>query len=75
MATGGSGDVLTGIVAALVGQRPTDALGAAIAGVYLHGLAGDLAAQETGTRALVATDIATHLGRAFVEAGGPAEHP
>jgi NAD(P)H-hydrate epimerase len=75
MATGGSGDVLTGIVAALVGQRPSDALGAALAGVYLHGLAGDLAARETGARALVATDITRALGRAFVEAGGPDELP
>lgn len=73
MATGGSGDVLTGIVAALAGQRPADPLGAAIAGVYLHGLAGDLAARETGMRALVATDITAHLGHAFVAAGGPDE--
>jgi NAD(P)H-hydrate epimerase len=75
MATGGSGDVLTGLVAALLGQRPADPLGAAVAGVYLHGLAGDIAARETGTRALVATDITASLGRAFVEAGGAGELP
>ena len=75
MATGGSGDVLTGLVAALVGQRPADPLGATLAGVYLHGLAGDIAARESGVRALVATDITRHLGRAFVEAGGPDELP
>lgn len=73
MATGGSGDVLTGIVASLLGQRPADPLGAAIAGVYLHGLAGDIAARATGTRAMVATDITSRLGNAFVEVGGEAE--
>jgi NAD(P)H-hydrate epimerase len=75
MATGGSGDVLTGIVAARLAQRPDDPLGATIAAVYLHGLAGDLAARESGVRALVASDIAAHLGRAFVEAGGSGELP
>jgi hydroxyethylthiazole kinase-like uncharacterized protein yjeF len=75
MATGGTGDVLTGIIAGLLAQRREDALGAAVAGVYLHGLAGDIAAAESGIRALVATDIARHLGRAFVEAGGAGERP
>lgn len=73
MATAGSGDVLSGLIGALIGQRPGDPLGATIAGVYLHGLAGDLAVRATGTRALVASDITAHLGRAFVEAGGEAE--
>jgi NAD(P)H-hydrate epimerase len=69
MATGGSGDVLTGVVAALLAQRPNGGtLDAVVAAVFLHGLAGDIAARTTGTRALVATDIAAHLGAAFVEA-------
>ncbi len=75
MATGGSGDVLSGLIGALVGQRRSDSLGATIAGVYLHGLAGDLAARESGIRALVASDIAAHLGSAFIEAGGEGELP
>ena len=75
MATGGSGDVLTGLVAGLLAQRPREPLEAAIAGVYLHGLAGDLAAAETGTRALAAGDLIAHLGRAFLAVGGDAERP
>ena len=46
MATGGMGDTLTGIIAALAGQG-MNASGAALAGVYLHGLAGDMAAEKT----------------------------
>lgn len=75
MATGGSGDVLSGLIGALVGQRGSDPIGSTIAGVYLHGLAGDLAARESGVRALVATDIAAFLGPAFLEAGGEGERP
>jgi NAD(P)H-hydrate epimerase len=56
MATGGSGDVLTGIITALVGQG-LDAAQAAAAGAYLHGLAGDLAAGEKGMVGLIAGDI------------------
>lgn len=56
MATGGSGDVLTGIIAALIAQGlcPYDA---ACLGVYLHGLAGDAAAKQKGTYSLIAGDI------------------
>ena len=75
MATGGSGDVLTGILAGLLAQKRDDALGATLAGVYLHGLAGDLAAQEIGMRALVASDISHHLGAAFLAIGGDKEKP
>lgn len=56
MATGGSGDVLTGIIGGLLarGIEPEEA---AFTGVYLHGLAGDIAAIETGENALVASDL------------------
>ena len=64
MATGGSGDVLTGIIAGLMAQGYPPA-GASIAGVYLHGLAGDLAADDTGFEALIAGDIINYLGKAF----------
>ena len=65
MATAGSGDVLTGIVLGLLAQNysPKDA---ALIGVYLHGLAGDLAATEFGEYSLVAGDIISHLGKAFL---------
>lgn len=64
MATGGSGDVLTGLITGLLAQGllPVDA---ALAGVYLHGLSGDLAAKETGPEALIAGDMIRHLGSAF----------
>ncbi len=66
MATGGSGDVLTGLIAALVCQElaPFDA---AHLGVYLHGLAGDLAAAHLGQEALIASDLVHFLGAAFQE--------
>ncbi|MBW3635339.1 MAG: NAD(P)H-hydrate dehydratase, partial [Armatimonadetes bacterium] len=65
MATGGSGDVLTGTIAGLLAQmkHPEDATKL---GVYLHGFAGDLAFEEKGN-GLVAGDIAAHLGRALVK--------
>lgn len=64
MATGGSGDVLTGILTGLLAQsyRPVDA---AIVGVYLHGLSGDLAARDTGFESLIAGDIVRYLHAAF----------
>ena len=64
MATAGSGDVLTGIILSLLAQRysPEEA---AVLGVYLHGLAGDLAAEEIGQEALIAGDITEHLGKAY----------
>jgi NAD(P)H-hydrate epimerase len=69
MATGGSGDVLTGVLATFLAQMPGDPLDAALTAVYVHGLAGDLAAREIGVRALVASDISKHLGKAFQELG------
>ena len=54
MAKGGSGDVLTGVIAALLGQLPAER--AVTAGVYLHSLAGDLCAARLGQYAMTATD-------------------
>ena len=64
MATGGTGDVLTGLVAALIGQgmSPFDA---AHLGVHLHGKAGDLAAKDKGQVSLIASDLIDYLPRAF----------
>jgi len=65
MATGGSGDVLTGILTALLAQG-YDSLTAARLGVYVHGLAGDLAAADLGETALIAHDIIDYLPKAFL---------
>jgi len=73
MATGGTGDVLTGMVAGLLAQKVDDPVGAATAAVYLHGLTGDLAAGRLGARAMLASDMAAFLGDAFLELGGDAE--
>ncbi len=64
MATAGSGDVLTGIITGLVAQHYPP-LEACLLGVYLHGLAGDLAAEITGQEALTASDIINNIGNAF----------
>ena len=63
MATAGSGDVLTGVIAAFLAQgyRPEHA---ATLGVYIHGLAGDMAVKEIGEYGLVSSDIANYCGRA-----------
>lgn len=65
MATGGSGDVLTGILLGLLAQGYS-AQDATLMGVYLHGLAGDLAALHLGQQALIAGDIINHMGEAFL---------
>jgi len=64
MATAGSGDVLTGIITGLLarGYKPQDAC---VVGVYLHGLAGDIAAHDLGEESLTASDIINCLPRAF----------
>ena len=71
MATGGSGDSLTGIIGALVGQK-MDAFDAACFGVFIHGRSGDLAASKFGERSLIAGDIIRFLPRAFRELEGEA---
>lgn len=65
MAKGGSGDVLTGILTALVGQYH-DTIKAAILGVYLHGLAADIAAKKYSVESMIAGDIIENLGEAFL---------
>jgi NAD(P)H-hydrate epimerase len=68
MATGGTGDVLTGVITALVcqGLSPFDA---AVLGAHVHGLAGDLAAAELGQVSLIASDLLRYLPKAFQEVG------
>ncbi len=69
MATAGAGDVLTGIIASLMGQglNPADA---SVLGVFIHGMAGDKAAAEGGEYSLVATDLINALPAAFMELQG-----
>lgn len=64
MATGGSGDVLTGILTGLMAQGYSS-IDAAILGAYLHGLAGDLAAYEVGMHSMIASDLIQYLPSAF----------
>ncbi len=66
MATGGTGDVLSGVVAALAAQGCTP-YDSAVLGVYLHGLAGDIAAAEKGVHGLIASDLCGALPAAFLE--------
>jgi len=71
MATAGSGDVLTGMIAGLLAQG-VQAFDAALCGVYLHGLAGDIAAGERNPRSLIAGDLLDRIGSAYsrVESAG-----
>jgi ADP-dependent NAD(P)H-hydrate dehydratase len=66
MATAGSGDVLTGVIIALLGQGLND-FDAAVLGVYIHGLAGDIAAEKIGQVSLMTTDIIDSLPGAFLK--------
>jgi NAD(P)H-hydrate epimerase len=64
MAKGGMGDALTGVIAAFLvrGMTPLDA---ARAGVFIHGLAGDLTCEVLGEQAMLTPDVIEHLGAAF----------
>jgi len=68
MATGGMGDVLTGMIASFIGQGVED-YSASIISVYLHGLAGDIAAEKEGVFSMIATDVLNNLHLAFERAG------
>jgi NAD(P)H-hydrate epimerase len=74
MATAGAGDVLTGMIAALLGQQDSTALEAAITGVYLHGLAGDIARSRVGENALTASAIMDSIADAFLTIEEVEEH-
>jgi len=65
MATGGTGDILTGMVAGMIAQHSTDAFAAVLAAVHLHGLAGDVMRERVGEHSLVATDLLRGLPEAF----------
>lgn len=65
LAKGGSGDILTGIVAAMLAQYPDDVARAVESAVYLHGLAADFAAQQLDEKCVLATDVLAHLTAAF----------
>jgi NAD(P)H-hydrate epimerase len=66
MATAGSGDVLTGIITGLL-ARGYERAQACILGVYLHGLAGDMAVRELGEESLIASDLIQYLPKAFLK--------
>jgi NAD(P)H-hydrate epimerase len=69
MAKGGSGDVLTGIIAGFIAQSPDHLLNAVLAAVYVHGLSGDLAAEERGERSVLAGDLIQQISHAIRAAG------
>jgi NAD(P)H-hydrate epimerase len=66
MATAGAGDVLTGVIASLIGQG-YDAFEASQLGVYIHGLAGDIAVNKKGELSMIASDIIEYLPDAFIK--------
>jgi ADP-dependent NAD(P)H-hydrate dehydratase / NAD(P)H-hydrate epimerase len=65
MSTGGTGDILTGMIAGLIAQHPKDPLLAVVAAVHLHGLAGDVMRDSVGEHSLVATDLLLGLPEAI----------
>jgi len=75
MATGGTGDILTGLVAGLIAQHPDRIADAVISSVYLHGLAGDVARESMGEHSLIATDLLNALPEAFRRTRQAASQP
>jgi ADP-dependent NAD(P)H-hydrate dehydratase / NAD(P)H-hydrate epimerase len=73
MATGGTGDILTGMVAGMIAQHPKNAFSAVLAAVHLHGLAGDVIRETVGEYSLVATDLLRGLPEAFLRTRAMAE--
>jgi ADP-dependent NAD(P)H-hydrate dehydratase / NAD(P)H-hydrate epimerase len=65
MSTGGTGDILTGMVAGMIAQHPKNAFAAVLAAVHLHGLAGDVMRESVGEHSLIATDLLQGLPEAF----------
>jgi NAD(P)H-hydrate epimerase len=72
MGTGGTGDILTGMIAGFLGQFPKDADAAVAGAVYLHGLSGELGAAALTEKCLTATDLLRYLPAALEEC---ARHP
>jgi ADP-dependent NAD(P)H-hydrate dehydratase / NAD(P)H-hydrate epimerase len=75
MATGGTGDILTGMIAGFVAQNPQRVFEAVVGAVFLHGLAGDAARDAVGEYSLTATDLLTFLPEAFRRAHESAKAP
>jgi hydroxyethylthiazole kinase-like uncharacterized protein yjeF len=73
MATGGTGDILTGMVAGMIAQHPKDTFTAVLAAVHLHGLAGDVMRESVGEHSMVATDLLRGLPEAFRRAQNAAK--
>jgi NAD(P)H-hydrate epimerase len=65
MATGGTGDILTGMISGMIAQNPKRVAEAVTSAVYLHGLAGDVARETMGEQSLVATDLIQALPETF----------
>ena len=70
LGTGGSGDILTGMISGLLAQFPKQPDEAVAAAVYLHGLAGEIGARELGEKCLIATDVLRFLPKALEECAG-----
>ena len=70
LGTGGTGDILTGLISGMLAQFPTRVDQAVAAAVYLHGLAGEIGARELGEKCFVATDILKYLPRAMEACAG-----
>ena len=81
LGTAGAGDTLTGVITGFLAQAyamlkdDANALEATIAAVYISGMAGDIAARESGMRTMIASDITGHLGAAFCDLDPQGERP